>query len=342
MKTLKENAAEMRDNKSPWFTVAVSVYNRERMISRCVKSCLEQSFGNFELIVVDDASSDGTKAVLDSIEDSRLVVIQHSENRGLCAARDTGARNSAGKWVITLDSDHTLLPGALAKLYSKTRMAEEDVGIIGSRYIWDTGEITPRFVPEGVIDYIGRMKWVDREGGTDYLCCYRRSLYGRAFWPAHSRKGDHIFQLDLARHTKGRIYKEVLAGQYSEDNSESRAKGLKGVNTIIKYAPDWAWQAEEVLRRHGGVMKQNATGTFMLTVRSSALWHFIGGKRKIGFQRIIKYLLNKPFSVKGLVILGLGLIHGRLLAFIHVYSRNIIKKINKKCCDESQLDAGIC
>lgn len=305
-----------KGDSSPWFSIVISTYNRADMIMRCIESCLKQSFADFEVVVVDDGSGDGTKDVLSLIKDNRLKLICHENNRGLCAARDTGARNAIGKWIITLDSDHALLPGALENLYDRTYDAPADVGVIGSRYVWDTGRITPSFVPKGVIDYVGRIKWVEQEGGTDYLCCYRRELYGCITWPSHRRKGDAIFQLDLAKCTKERISPDIIAIEYSDDdNSESRAMGFKGARNLIRYAPDWAWQAEEVLEWHGKAIAKHAPRRFAMTVRSAAMWHFVAGKRKTGAKYMLKYLSMYPISAKGWTIFGLGLLHRWLLAY---------------------------
>jgi len=301
---------------SPWFSIVISVYNRAGMIMRCIESCLNQSFDDFEVVVVDDGSSDGTKDVLRSIMDKRLKIIYHQTNQGLCAARDTGVRNSIGKWIISLDSDHALLPGALENLYTRTYDAPADVGVIGSRYVWDTGKITPSFVPEGIIDYIGRIKWVDQEGGTDYLCCYRRKLYACVSWPAHRRRGDGLFQLDLARCTKERIDPDIIAIEYSDAvNSESRSRGFKGVRTLLRIAPDMAWERKEILRQHGEAIATHAPRMFAATIRTAALWHFVAGQRRTGIYYVLKYLSMNPASLKGWTILVLGLFSPTLLAW---------------------------
>jgi|Deesub1362A_J573_1020465.scaffolds.fasta_scaffold01151_11 glycosyltransferase involved in cell wall biosynthesis len=305
-----------KGNSSPWFSIVISVYNRANMIMRCVESCLKQSFDDFEVVVVDDGSTDGTKEILKTVTDSRFKLICHKSNQGLCAARDTGVRNAIGKWIITLDSDHALIPGALENLYARTYDAPEDVGVIGSRYIWDTGKITPSFVPEGIIDYVGRIKWVDQEGGTDFLCCYRRELYDVCVsWPAHRRKGDAIFQLDLAKCTKQRIDPDIIAIEYSDaDNTESRTKAFKDVKVLLRYAADWAWQAEEILRKHGQAIARHAPNLFAVIIRTAGLWHFVAGQRKAGVYYMLRYLSMNPVSLKGWTILGLGLLHRVLLA----------------------------
>lgn len=301
----------------PWFSIVISAYNRATLLARCVESCLAQSFRDFEIVIVDDGSTDDTERVVNSFRDSRVRLIRHAVNKGLCAARDTGARAATGRWIVQLDSDHGLLPGALANLHARTGAASEDVGVIGSRYLWDTGLVTPRFVPEAPIDYAGRIRWAAEEGGTDYLCCYRRHLYGAVAWHAERRGPlDGIFQLDLAKHARARIDADVIAIEYSDaDNSQTRSKGWRGAKTLLHYAADMAWQYDEIFRAHGSAIAEYAPDAHVMNCRIASLFHFIAGNRGRGTQYALRYLRRRPISIKGWAILALGLADRRLLAY---------------------------
>lgn len=91
---------------SPMFSIIVPVYNTEKELERCVRSVTCQTFKDFELILVDDGSKDGSGALCDSFsaEDSRIVAI-HQENAGCSEARNTGIRASKGQYLIFVDSD---------------------------------------------------------------------------------------------------------------------------------------------------------------------------------------------------------------------------------------------
>jgi glycosyltransferase involved in cell wall biosynthesis len=304
--------------KAPWFSVVISAYNRSRELRRCLESFADQSFNDYEVIVVDDGSTDDTLSMLAAIEAPAVRLIRHGGNRGLCAARDTGARAALGEWIVTLDSDHGLLPGALENLYARTRNISSEIGVVGSRYVWDTGRVTPAFVPREPIDYVGRLRWVEEEGGTDYLCCYRRSLYGLVSWSA-GRRGplDALFQLELASLTKARIDEDIVAIEYSDAaNSETRGTWWGGARTVLGYAADMAWQFEEILRRHGQALAHHAPRSHAYAWRAAALYHLMAGNRGRGAYCARRYLTRSPGSMRGWGILALGIIDKRPLAFV--------------------------
>ena len=104
--------------KLPLITVIVPVYNVEKYISKCVASLIEQTYPNFEIILVDDGSPDGCPAVCDrfaSQYDNIRVI--HQKNRGLSAARNAGIDAARGELLSFVDSDDFVEPVMLERLY---------------------------------------------------------------------------------------------------------------------------------------------------------------------------------------------------------------------------------
>ena len=104
-------------------SVIIPAYNAERYIKTAVKSVLCQTYQNLEVIVVDDASSDGTTEVVRTIPDSRVKLIRHDRNKGPGAARNTGiaACSPGSKWLALLDADDEWLPQRLEFLLSQVQ-----------------------------------------------------------------------------------------------------------------------------------------------------------------------------------------------------------------------------
>jgi glycosyltransferase involved in cell wall biosynthesis len=96
-------------------SVIIPCFNRGHLLPRAIESVLGQSIGDFELIIVDDASSDDTQQLIRSFEDPRIEYIRHETNRGASAARNTGIEHSKGEFVAFLDSDDAWLESKLEK-----------------------------------------------------------------------------------------------------------------------------------------------------------------------------------------------------------------------------------
>lgn len=97
----------------PVVSVVIPTYNREETISRSIDSVLAQTMDDFELIVVDDASTDNTASVVDQYDDPRVQFVSHEENRGGSAARNTGINHAEGEYIAFLDSDDEWKPTKL-------------------------------------------------------------------------------------------------------------------------------------------------------------------------------------------------------------------------------------
>jgi len=98
----------------PLVSVLMPAWNAEKFIQQAISSLLKQSFKNFELIIVNDGSTDGTAALLDSLTDPRIKVFHFSKNRGLITALNFAISKAKGKLISRLDSDDWVSPEHLA------------------------------------------------------------------------------------------------------------------------------------------------------------------------------------------------------------------------------------
>jgi glycosyltransferase involved in cell wall biosynthesis len=106
---------------APLVSVIIPAYNRAHLIGRTVASVLAQSYRNFEIIVVDDASTDDLAATLTEIDSPQLRCLAHPSNRGAAAARNTGLAAASGEFVAFLDSDDVWYPDKLARQVAAMR-----------------------------------------------------------------------------------------------------------------------------------------------------------------------------------------------------------------------------
>ena len=139
----------------PVVSVVIPAYNRVATICAAVESVLSQSYGDFEILVVDDGSSDGTMSALADMTDPRLRFLANPCNMGVSAARNAGIRNARGTWVAFQDSDDEWMPRKLEKQMMRIAALGPDcVGgycgmtIVGSASGLPAGTLPERYYPD--------------------------------------------------------------------------------------------------------------------------------------------------------------------------------------------------
>jgi len=106
----------MTKTKSPFFSVIIPTYNRKTLLKTALESVLDQTFDDFEVVIIDDGSTDNTKDMIESYEDTRIKYI-HQDNHGVAHARNRGIENSKGKFIAFLDSDDKWVRQKLKRAY---------------------------------------------------------------------------------------------------------------------------------------------------------------------------------------------------------------------------------
>lgn len=96
-------------------SIIIPLYNKEEYIASTLNSILSQSFHDFEIVIVNDGSTDDSISIVHSFYDSRIVIIEQP-NSGVSVARNTGIINATGSWILFLDADDILVEGALESL----------------------------------------------------------------------------------------------------------------------------------------------------------------------------------------------------------------------------------
>ncbi len=114
----------------PAVTVVIPTFNRAAIVGRAIRSVLGQTCQDWELIVVDDCSTDGTEQAVRCFSDNRIKYIRHDRNRRVSAARNTGIRCAQGEYVAFLDDDDEWLPEKLQKDVEAFRNSDPEVGLV--------------------------------------------------------------------------------------------------------------------------------------------------------------------------------------------------------------------
>lgn len=119
-------------------SVVIPLYNKEPIIEKSLFSVLSQDYDDFEVIVVNDGSTDKSAEIVKGISDPRIRLIEQT-NGGPSKARNTGVQNAKGEWIVFLDADDEFLPAALSKFHSLIQKYP-NVGMFGCSYVTNDGK----------------------------------------------------------------------------------------------------------------------------------------------------------------------------------------------------------
>lgn len=214
-------------------SVIIPTYNMANTITKCVESILNQSYSNFEIIIVDDGSSDGSSEICDELnkKDERIKVI-HQKNSGAAIARAEGYNNAKGEWILFVDSDDTLPSTALNDL---VQYANNDTDIVfGNGYTINKS---------GLIDINEfRHLTVRAEGtiGVPWGSLYRKDIIEKSFFivPREIVNGeDYIFWLRLIFNTQ----KPVSVVEKKVYN-----KGTEHISSNFKWTAEYTEKIQEL------------------------------------------------------------------------------------------------
>ena len=196
-------------NKTPYFSVIVPMYNVQRYIKLCINSILNQTFKDFEIIIVDDASTDNSYKICSELygKNEKVRIIRHEKNKGPGSSRNTGIKNARGKYIYFVDSDDLIMVDTLEKIHSVAEKTAADVirtaghfvtyqdddkpiNISGMKTIWDTYN-TEGFLKEDKYYRLVEHYHNDRNFTTAWSCCYKSE-----FLKKHSIKFEAIISED--------------------------------------------------------------------------------------------------------------------------------------------------
>ncbi len=138
-------------------SVIIPTYNRGHLIRRAIESVLNQTYQDFEIIVVDDGSTDHTRQIVMSFADPRIQFLENDISRGASAARNAALEICKGEYIAFIDDDDEWLPRKLEKQMKAFEIAPHEVGVVYTRF-WKVKDraknyvLLPKMKKEGAID----------------------------------------------------------------------------------------------------------------------------------------------------------------------------------------------
>jgi len=126
--------------KNPTVSVIIPTYNRAYLVGRAIKSILNQTYLDFEIIIIDDGSEDNTDEVVNNFSDNRIRYIKLEKNTGAAAARNRGINEAKGDFIAFQDSDNEWLPEKLKKQMDIFEKLPSNIGVLYSKVLRIKGD----------------------------------------------------------------------------------------------------------------------------------------------------------------------------------------------------------
>ena len=206
-------------------SIIIPTYNRKKTIKKAIESCLNQTYENIEVIVVDDGSSDGTESVLKKIKDTRFKYFVLKQNKGACYARNYGIKKAKGEYISFNDSDDFYRPDKIEKQMNNLNKSKSDMDYCKIRIHDDDFFIDrPTKEEENSIKEIGILKQILKENcvSNQSILVKRDILLDTLYDETLPRFQDYDLLIRLMPRCKISYSPYVLADCYRSIDSISR------------------------------------------------------------------------------------------------------------------------
>jgi GT2 family glycosyltransferase len=244
----------------PGVTVVVPTRNRSSLLSKTLRSVLQQRQVAVDVIVVDEASSDDTPMMLAELRDSRVRVIRHQAPLGVSTARNRGAAEAACEWLAFVDDDDLWAPDKLAKQIEAARLTNRDWAYVGTVNITEHGRAVygrPPLSADAVVSALPRYNAIPG-GGSNVTVRRSAWLAAGPFDTRLRNTEDWEMWIRLAKHGPPACVCSPLLGYrvHGSNSSLNIAEIIRGtqlIETLHGTSADWGrlhrWLAESCLRK---------------------------------------------------------------------------------------------
>lgn len=275
----------------PTFSVIIATYNRAHLVGRAIRSVLAQTYRDFDILVVDDASTDETRIAVEAFGDPRVRYVRREENGGVAAATNDGIRQAKGEYVCFLGDDDEYMPEFLAETYRRFEVAPAEVGFMwcGIRIVQDTpaGEVSlgeqtwPRFESRNRSE---RLAFLFRKTpGTGYLTVRATCFDQVGLFDERLRTAvDLDLIIRLARHYDFQVIPQVLVTCH-----------VHGDRRLSDLDAERAEAFERIIHKHIEFMRECPSLWTAIYSRAGKRYYAVGDKVR-GREYTLKALQKAP------------------------------------------------
>lgn len=228
-----------------FFSIVIPLYNKERYIKSTLDQVLNQSFQDFEIIVINDGSTDSSAKIVEQISDSRIKLF-NKKNGGVSSARNHGIKKSSGKYIAFLDADDCWDKYYLEKMHQVITSTNAKIYCCCNAQITPEGKVINNPVKKilkskiSIIDYQETfLQIMDSPIHTSAVIISRDTIKNYQFDEKISMGEDWLFWIQIASDYKCIILNEVLSFYNREDSNAATAKLAPFDKTFIPTLSKW-------------------------------------------------------------------------------------------------------
>lgn len=221
---------------NPFFSIIIPCYNVEKYVKQCINSILSQSINDYEIIVVNDGSTDNTYRIIkENYEKNAYIKIINQKNKGLAESRNVGINNASGEYLIFIDSDDYWEDSkALQKIKDYIEKFNNDIILIGYTKIFSNNKLTTKkkigFSQEKGVEYLIKTNYY-KACAWDKIIRKKVIKDNKIFFPKGMLSEDIIWCADLLKATKNIGYIEENFYMYRQ-RKNSITKTVKEKNIL--------------------------------------------------------------------------------------------------------------
>ena len=247
------------DMTDPTVSIVTPTFNRAGLLLVQWHSLCEQSVP-FEWIVVDDASTDSTPSVVQSISDPRIVFARLDDNSGQNAARNAGVRLSRGKYIVFLDSDDYLVTGGLQAAVTAIENAPPTIGAVLMVAVPTYSKKPMAVLPDATVLTEGDLV-IKRCLRGDRAIIYKREVFKNQMLPEEYRASEHVFVFGISRWWDYLVVNKPLTLVNRQGEHSSSAANIVLRSDLIARA----W--ETVISNHALLLRNNTPARVSLYMK---------------------------------------------------------------------------
>ena len=275
----------MEIDNNIFISVIVPIYNAENFLPRCIESVLDQTFKNFELLLINDGSKDSSLDIcnkyLEKFPDK--IKVFNNKNMGCSATRNFGIEKSQGKYLLFIDSDDWIEKDMLEKMYQKGLQEDSDVVITGFFREDNILNVVSKQVPKNTNNpYF----WFNTEALIEFVWnkLYRKSIIveNKLIFPINSHAGeDMVFNVLFLVNSKKisilseELYHYIIHGDNSIYNLEKRLGIFISIDAIYEYLKKYRFiEIKEILEGFKNLSKIHLKVSFRKLLYSKNIKEF--------------------------------------------------------------------